>query len=95
MKTLLKLLGQILLIISIGMFFFLLKLWITNDQLLHEIKGFIIWGISIILGGSVTLFMKKYKISNLLSKITLIITVLSIVLLILTGLIYFTVSSMP
>lgn len=95
MKTLLKLLGQIVLIISVGMFFFLLKLWITNDQLLHETKGFIVWGTSIIMGGSVALFMKKHKISNLLSKITLVITILSIGLLILTGLIYFIVSSMP
>jgi hypothetical protein len=94
MKVLLKLFGQIVSIICICIFFFLAKLWIPNDQLLHETKGFIIWGLSIIIGGSVAMIMKKHNISNLLSKITLIVSVLSIFLLILTGLICFTVSSM-
>ncbi|WP_160676520.1 hypothetical protein [Clostridium sp. C8-1-8] len=94
MKDLLKLFAQIISIICICIFFFLAKLWVDNDQLLHETKGFIIWGLSIIIGGSIALIMKKYNISNLLSKITLIVSVLSIFLLILTGLICFTVSSM-
>ncbi|QAA33592.1 hypothetical protein [Clostridium manihotivorum] len=94
MKALLKPFAQIISIISICIFFFFAELWVTNDQLLHETKGFIIWVLSILIGGSVALIMKKYNISNLLSKITLIVSVLSIFLLILTGLIYSIVSSM-
>ncbi|WP_010233718.1 hypothetical protein [Clostridium arbusti] len=95
MKVFLKLFSQVISLISIIMFFFILKLWIANDQLLHETKGFVMWGIFIIIGGGVAILMRKYKISNLLAKITLVMSILSIGLLVLTGLIFFTVSSMP
>lgn len=95
MKTYLRLFTQIISIVCIGIFFIILKLWITNDPIINESKSFIIWGISIIVGVAIALFMKKNKVSNVLSKITLTVTVLSILLLMLTGFIYSIVASMP
>jgi hypothetical protein len=94
-KSFLKIISEIFSIVSIIIFFFGLKLWINNDPLLFKSNGYIMWGIYILISGWVALLMMKYSSSNLLAKITLIITILSIGLLILTGIIFSITSSMP
>ena len=92
----LKSLGQRLSVLCIIAFLVILGLWVTNNPiLLHGTVGFLLWGLSIAVGGTVSLLMKKHNYFDLLAKITLTTTVLSTLLLILTGVIYVTTSSMP
>jgi hypothetical protein len=95
MKSYFKLFSQIMCIFSIIIFLFILKLWINNDSLLYETRGYVIWVISIAINTIFYLFMKKYKVSSLITKIILCTTILSIGLLIVTGFIFVITSSMP
>ena len=66
--------------------------WIANSQFLFSTRGLIIWLISIVLG---FITYKQIKEKNIVKKLMLYSTSFMVFLLILTGLIYLAVTSMP
>jgi hypothetical protein len=76
------------------MFFYLLVtvFWVANLPYLFSSWGVIIWLISIVLG---FIAYKQIKDKNIIRKLMLYSTSFMVFLLILTGLIYWAVTSMP
>ncbi len=76
------------------MLFYLLVtvFWIANSPYLFSMRGIVIWLISIVLGFIV---YKQIKEKNIIRKLMLYSTSLMLFLLIVTGLIHWTVTSMP
>lgn len=76
------------------MFFYLLVtvFWVANSPYLFTLQGIMIWVISIVLG---FVTYKKITESKILRKLVLYSSSFMVFLVIVTGLIYLAVSSMP
>jgi len=95
MRKSIKLILWVVLGVLMAITIWVLLLWVTNSKLLYEFIFYLVWGVTIIAGILSFAIAKKYNTPRVMTNSFLVVTIFSMTLLLITGIVYLIVSSMP